>query len=263
MDLPILLLNLDRSPERLEAMSARLSALGLSFERMPAVDGSQLSRADVAERFPGLLHDFDASVGRGALGCYMSHINAARLILERDYPAACILEDDAEFSQDFGLFMRAAYPAQAEAIKLECTSKRRWIPCLSITRLHRRRVAYVPGTNANGSACYILTRAGAQKIVDILPQRWLGSVDHVIFDPRVSKIRTLHVLPYPVRQLSCGASGGSIPSTVSLYPKPKKKRKTLHQILKKRAYGAKQFWANWMAAREVAHLTALRLAAIQ
>lgn len=39
----VYLVNMDRSKERLEIMSQRLAALGINFERVPAVDGSKLA----------------------------------------------------------------------------------------------------------------------------------------------------------------------------------------------------------------------------
>ena len=38
-DLEVYVINLDRSPERMADMKKKLSALGLEYKRIPAVDG--------------------------------------------------------------------------------------------------------------------------------------------------------------------------------------------------------------------------------
>ena len=42
----VLVINLDRSPERLDAFGAEAARCGLAFERLPAVDGQLLADGD-------------------------------------------------------------------------------------------------------------------------------------------------------------------------------------------------------------------------
>lgn len=42
-----LVINLDRSPKRLESISKQLSDQSLSFERLPAVDGRKLTKEEL------------------------------------------------------------------------------------------------------------------------------------------------------------------------------------------------------------------------
>jgi GR25 family glycosyltransferase involved in LPS biosynthesis len=66
-------------------MSAELQKAGLNFEVQVAVDG-QLETHD-----PKFL-------SKGAIGCWKSHVNAMRRIVEAKAPFGLILEDDAVFS---------------------------------------------------------------------------------------------------------------------------------------------------------------------
>lgn len=107
--LMVLLINLDRSAERLAQMQKRLAVLGLLYERLPAVDGrlqwEQLKQTvNVAK--------FERNVGRdimlGEIGCYHSHLQAWKRLLASDCQTLLVLEDDVVFGDDF---MSALYIA--------------------------------------------------------------------------------------------------------------------------------------------------------
>ena len=78
-------INLERRPDRLARMRAELEKAGLNFEVQVAVDG-QLETHE-----PKFL-------SKGAIGCWKSHLNAMRRIIEAKAPFGLILEDDAVFS---------------------------------------------------------------------------------------------------------------------------------------------------------------------
>ena len=78
-------INLKRRPDRLARISAELQKAGLSFEIQVAVDG-QLETHE-----PKFL-------SKGAIGCWKSHLNSMRRIVEANAPFGLILEDDAVLS---------------------------------------------------------------------------------------------------------------------------------------------------------------------
>jgi glycosyl transferase family 25 len=89
-------INLDGSNDRLEAISARLTDFGISFERISAVDGRPLDLSTVAdydeahaERYMG------RSLVGGEIGCYHSHLKVAERFLQSGARYALVLEDDA------------------------------------------------------------------------------------------------------------------------------------------------------------------------
>lgn len=94
--LDVYVINLDGSDDRFEAISSRLAAYGITFQRISAFDGRKLDLSQVA--------DYDASgseryMGRGLvggeIGCYRSHLQAAERFLKSDARYLLILEDDA------------------------------------------------------------------------------------------------------------------------------------------------------------------------
>ena len=81
----IQVINLERRPDRLARVSAELQRAGLSFETQVAVDG----RLEPHE--PKFL-------SKGAIGCWKSHVNSMRRIVEAKAQFGLILEDDATLS---------------------------------------------------------------------------------------------------------------------------------------------------------------------
>lgn len=93
--LPIFLINLDGSDDRLQAATRQLDAAGLTFQRVPAVDGRKCAASDLPDYDPKLaLKRHGRLLSGGEVGCYLSHIKALRLFLDSDAPMALVLEDD-------------------------------------------------------------------------------------------------------------------------------------------------------------------------
>lgn len=103
MTLYVGLINLDRSAARLASVSHHLAEAGLIADRISAVDGEQLTCGQLAKydrRGAGRL--YRRLLGRGEIGCYLSHIEALTRFLATDATQALILEDDAAFDPEFG-----------------------------------------------------------------------------------------------------------------------------------------------------------------
>lgn len=101
MKFPVYLINLDGSDERLRSASAQLSAAGIQFQRVSAFDGRRLRIED----FP----DYDEKsaikyMGRplrgGEIGCYLSHLACAKMLVDSGEPFAVVLEDDLRLVPD-------------------------------------------------------------------------------------------------------------------------------------------------------------------
>lgn len=102
MRLPVYLINLDGSDDRLRSATRQLDDAGIAFERVPAFDG----RALRMDEFP----DYDpaaamAYMGRplrgGEIGCYLSHLDCARRVLDSGAARGLVLEDDVQLKPGF------------------------------------------------------------------------------------------------------------------------------------------------------------------
>jgi glycosyl transferase family 25 len=99
--LPVLLINLDGSAERLKKASSQLAAAGISFERLPAVDGRLLSESERSRLAPWDRKAFFKPLSPGEIGCYLSHLTALERIVREGWPRALVLEDDFLLAPDF------------------------------------------------------------------------------------------------------------------------------------------------------------------
>jgi glycosyl transferase family 25 len=187
--------------DRLEAVQKNLSSLGLSAERFPAYDGATLQELDIINNVPDLIGLYKASGKSGPLACTMSHVILNKLIYERGYEHAIILEDDVVFDLDFRFCAIdvSIMPTGFEVVKLESSMKRPYVLGVPLGTFAGRQLAFLPAHGRNGSAAYLISRLGASKIVKNVPL-FGGTFDHVAFDPARSQLKVCHLLPYPARQ---------------------------------------------------------------
>ena len=99
----VLVINLDRSPDRLAGMKAQLDARGIEFERIEAVDGKNLGDDDVERVAPERIvsKTYHRELSRGEVACSMSHRKAWQKIVDDDLDFGIVLEDDVELLDNF------------------------------------------------------------------------------------------------------------------------------------------------------------------
>lgn len=96
------IVNLDRDSERLDAMKQEVDKYNLSFERIPAIYGANLP--------PDVLKSAQIEAKKrrfwlknltpGQIGCYLSHLEAYKKLVESQEEWAFIQEDDIKFNID-------------------------------------------------------------------------------------------------------------------------------------------------------------------
>ncbi|HEX8045439.1 glycosyltransferase family 25 protein [Rhizobium sp.] len=167
--LPVYLINIDRATDRLAEIQRQSDELGIKIERVNGVDGALLPQ----EQWVDVDHGrFQRRHGRvilaGEYGCYRSHLLALRQFLADGSQSAIIIEDDIALD---GNFLARAVAAQeavpnAEVIKLV---NHRWGGFRATARSRKGDVIGRCLFGPQGStACYLVTRTGAEKIVKSL-----------------------------------------------------------------------------------------------
>ena len=96
MDAHAFVINLDRNPEKWEAVAGRLQNQGIRFERLPAVDGRQLE--DVRAYCTPACARF---CPKAAIGCFLSHKRAWQAVVDRGLQEALVFEDDVAVTEPF------------------------------------------------------------------------------------------------------------------------------------------------------------------
>lgn len=101
MNLPIILINLSESKGRLDRSQQELAKFNLVFERLEAVDGRKMTKAELDKLTLWDKSAFFKPLSPGEVGCYLSHIAAAEKIVRENWPYALVLEDDFRLTPHF------------------------------------------------------------------------------------------------------------------------------------------------------------------
>ena len=93
------LINLDRSPERLEYSAQEFKKHGIEYERVQAIDGQDLDINDYPQATANSAY-YHTPLSANEVACYLSHIKCLELFLASDAEHALITEDDFRFLRD-------------------------------------------------------------------------------------------------------------------------------------------------------------------
>lgn len=173
----IFLINLDRSADRLARCAPILDSLGLSWERMPAVEGKALDPAylKALNPQPAPHGEWFRALTPGELGCFLSHLRCWQLIEERGLDCGLVLEDD------FNAY-DICTADKLQTLAASATGAHPW-DVLKLTRLKRNSTLVadlggdgagptlslrVGGKGPEDGAGYLVSRRGAAKLT---PQR--------------------------------------------------------------------------------------------
>jgi len=99
----VLVINLARSPERLEAIRAQLEAINVPFERIDAFDGRNLSDEFVEQVSPAHIvkKSYHRALSKAEVACSLSHKKAWQQIIDDELDFGVILEDDVDLLDNF------------------------------------------------------------------------------------------------------------------------------------------------------------------
>jgi glycosyl transferase family 25 len=177
MHIPVLVINLDRSSDRLAYMREQAVRIGFEFKRVPAVDGLRVP-ADLAPYFLHITRNKTPIIDDGAVGCYASHLSACRHIVASQAPVTLVLEDDVTLPNDLAHILDEtlnALPAGWDFVQLAKPTRRAFKP-LAALPCGRDLVRYsqIP----SGTHGYLISRAGAAKLLNPAIRRvWAVDTD--------------------------------------------------------------------------------------
>lgn len=193
------LINLRRRPDRLDAMTRQTVPLGLSLERIEAVDAQSEEPPPVSRWFTpsGPLGE----IPMGDKACLLSHRQAWEMFVAGGESHAVFLEDDVRLSPSAGALLTSNgwIPSDAAVVKLEHYGP----PGQRVLLDHIRAVSMPPPRQAatavgedfqlgrmlsrhTGAAAYILSRRAAELL--LRQTRFNLPVDHLLFNPNNSPL---------------------------------------------------------------------------
>ncbi|XP_010731705.3 procollagen galactosyltransferase 2 [Larimichthys crocea] len=102
----IFLINLKRRSDRRERMLSTLSVLGIHVTLTEAVDGKALNSSQLQamgiDMLPGYKDPYSGRVlTRGEIGCFLSHYNIWKQVVQQELQQVLVLEDDVRFEPRF------------------------------------------------------------------------------------------------------------------------------------------------------------------
>ena len=191
----IFILNLDRATQRRKTMLDRLATLGLEAEILSAVDGRLLDAADLP---PGT----EPGLSPGEIGCYLSHVNSWKTVIQRELSYAIVLEDDVIISPNLMNVVEevAALDIPFDAVRLSALLPVRGIPVASLSGNVRLMLTTKPPSGAQG---YLVSFDGAKRLlsrlavpkqpIDVALDRYwkYGLCIPVVFPPVVEEDRLM------------------------------------------------------------------------
>lgn len=155
-------INLDRAPDRLARISARLQRLGLPWQRLPAVDARALTPAQAAQLDEAAYRrKHGMTPVAGELGCYLSHVEALRRFLASGAEAALLLEDDVLLQDSLPAVLSGlmAHPARWDMVKLSAVHSGTPQPVLELAPGHQLAVML---SRCTAASAYLVNRRAAQ-----------------------------------------------------------------------------------------------------
>ncbi len=166
-NLSVYLINLDKSADRLLQAQKEFSSKGLSFERFPAVAGSELS-LDYVES----IHKNQAwfmPLQPNEIGCYASHINVLKYFLAHsDDEYAFVCEDDIALGENIkeGLeLIITHWPSHCDMLK--CFGRTEMVGLyFDVIQSSHQNIQIIDPIKVNaGTLCYLVNREGAKKFI--------------------------------------------------------------------------------------------------
>lgn len=165
MGLRVFVINLDRSRGRWAASQAAFAQAGLVATRVPAACGRSVGGLDHpsyarAER----LETYGADLGPGAIGCYLSHLQAMRTAIDLGCQRFAILEDDVVPAPGFAETLEAiaALPKSFGFVRLYGIKRR---PARDLGPLTATANLKLLLQGPGGTQGYVITRAAAEKFL--------------------------------------------------------------------------------------------------
>jgi glycosyl transferase family 25 len=213
-----LVINLDRSIERLAEFQVEAERCGLDFERLPAVDGRALPAEKLAEiTTPAFRFQ---PIGPAEIGNFLSHRKAWQVLVESGAGWIAVFEDDVRLADDLPAVLDAieADDPPFDIVRLETTLRRvvldnEGVDLVAGRRMHRMRSWH------GGTAAYVIRRDCATRLLKAT-ERLSDPIDQLLFNPQsrlFPSLRTAQLVPATAVQVAIldpQAAGGAASSTI-------------------------------------------------
>ena len=191
-EIQILVISLQRSPDRREKVRQELSKINLPWEFLDAVDGSQMSispaeyKVDKVKRLQGY------ALTANEIGCYLSHKKAWQRCVDQNLPTL-ILEDDFTLAADFENDLKTLLENSDrwDLLRLQGLYE---VPYTKVGQVGNMIIAKNQG-DAVGATGYLVKPVIAQRLIDASREIY-EPVDHFLEHHQKHHLDFLAIRPY-------------------------------------------------------------------
>ncbi len=180
-----LVINLDRSPERLIHIGSQFSTFGLNFERVAAVDGRELDDAVLAMQ---PVSKQWKKMNKAEIACFMSHRKCWAIIAEGSDAYSAVIEDDVFFSPSATQALSSSdwIPAEVGLLKIETFRQKVFLSRARVLADAGRTIHALRGCHV-GTGGYVISRDYAKRLLELSEGAFPCPVDHFMFDDEVPR----------------------------------------------------------------------------
>ncbi|WP_085906423.1 glycosyltransferase family 25 protein [Kiloniella majae] len=241
--IPIFIINLERSAERRNKIEKKFSAIGLNYEFHKAFDGRELdwkSLPNYAHSYR--LKEFGKDMTPNEIGCYLSHFTLFERILNEGLEMALIIEDDVNITEELPTVLENIKNVKTpwDMIRLASSRDRKFEilePVTEITNLVKLK------GNACGAVGYILNQSGAKKLHSYC-KTIIHPVDIAMDRVWENKLQIRAVFPFPILhddnvQSDIRSDGPPIQDPKKIIHKLRRKRRKIVDGINKRLWELK------------------------
>ncbi|UVK44363.1 O-antigen ligase family protein [Mesorhizobium sp. AR07] len=169
MNLSIFAINLDRETGRWSELLASAEAVGLTLQRIAAVDGRALAKEEWTEiDLPTARKLSGRDILPGEYACYRSHIQALETFLAGGSAYGLIVEDDVLFSEDTKRRIEAIIAAVPDFDVIKLTNHRMSFFMRAVETTEGDEIGRALHGPQGSAAAYLVTREGAQGLLSAL-----------------------------------------------------------------------------------------------
>ena len=186
--LPAFVINLDRSPDRLEAMRQEFGRVGVPFTRFSGVDTLGMPAAEL-EAFFNLRPGFEPHRRLpGDAGNFLSHLRIWEAVTAGSEPVVAVFEDDVHLAADLPLLLSSAdwLPDDADVVRFEANSRMVLSSGRPLPGLPKRKI-YRAESGTWGTAGYVIRREAAARLA-VTPAALHTHIDWFMFKPTRSPV---------------------------------------------------------------------------
>lgn len=199
---PIYVINLAGSQERLARAEQQLHAQQLDFERIEAVNGKTLTAEQVSAVYSEAdnRRHFYRPLSAGEIGCYLSHRRCWQTLIQSGAEYAVILEDDFTLCGDLADSISAIINTNMaiDIVKL-CSYQGRERPVKYSTQISGEQHLVVHDKPMSGCCAYVISRQGAKQLL-AHSTKISRPVDTDIQYCWETGVDVVSIKPYPVAQ---------------------------------------------------------------